>query len=45
MGIGKGLQQIGWKVRVCPVEVECRGFIARSNVSSSLEMGVHGESL
>ncbi|MDF4285595.1 hypothetical protein P3436_25190, partial [Vibrio parahaemolyticus] len=34
-------EQRGWKTRICPVEVGCRGFIARSAVSllGNLECG------
>ena len=31
--LGAEAEQRGWKVRVCPVEEGCRGFIARSTVS------------
>ena len=33
-----------WKVRICPVEVGCRGFVAKSVVSLLRELGVSGQS-
>ena len=27
---GAEAEQRGWKVRICPVEVGCRGFVAKS---------------
>lgn len=38
-------EQRGWKARVCPVEVGCRGFIARSTLSLLGELGISGRSL
>ena len=35
--------QNGWKARVCPVEVGCRGFIATSTSRLLREMGVRGK--
>ncbi|XP_035862163.1 uncharacterized protein LOC118496075 [Sander lucioperca] len=36
-------QQQGWNVKVCPVEVGCRGFIATSTSRLLREMGVRGK--
>ena len=33
----------GWKVSICPVEVGCRGFVAKSVVSLLRESGVSGQ--
>lgn len=38
-------EQRGWKTRVCPVEVGCRGFVAGSAVSLLRELGVQGQNL
>ena len=43
--LGAEAEQRGWKVRFCPVEVGCRGFVARSAVSLLGELGVRGQSL
>ncbi|MDG2555412.1 hypothetical protein P7M41_25800, partial [Vibrio parahaemolyticus] len=43
--LGAEAEQRGWKTRICPVEVGCRGFIARSAVSLLGELGVRGQSL
>ena len=36
-------QQRGWKAKVCPVEVGCRGFVATSTSRLLREMGVRGK--
>ena len=36
-------QQQGWKAKVCPVEVGCRGFVATSTTRLLREMGVRGK--
>ena len=36
-------QQQGWKAKVCPVEVGCRGFVASSTTRLLREMGVRGK--
>ena len=36
-------QQQGWKAKVCPVEVGCRGFVASSTTRLLREMGVQGK--
>lgn len=38
-------EQRGWQVRVCPVQLGCRGFIARSTILLLGELGVCGQSL
>ncbi len=38
-------EQRGWKVRISPVEVGCRGFVARSVVSLLRELGGRGQSV
>ena len=38
-------EQQGWKVRICPVEVGCRCFVARSTVSLFGQLGVWGRTL
>ena len=38
-------EQRGWKVRICPVEVGCKGFGAKSVVSLLRELGVSGQSV
>ena len=43
--LGAEAEQRGWKVRICPVEVECRGFVAKSVVSLLRELGVSGQSV
>ena len=43
MELGAEAEQRGWKVRVCPVEVGCRGFGAKSVVSLLRELGVSGQ--
>ena len=43
--LGAEAEQRGWKVRVRPVEVGCRGFVARSAFSLLGELGVRGQSL
>ena len=35
--------QRGWKAKVCPVEVGCRGFVATSTTRLLREMGVRGK--
>ena len=40
MELGAEAEQRGWKVRICPVEVGCRGFVAKSVVSLLRELGV-----
>ncbi|MDF4361553.1 hypothetical protein P3514_30220 [Vibrio parahaemolyticus] len=42
--LGAEAEQRGWKTRICPVEVGCRGFIARSAVSLLGELRVRGQS-
>ena len=43
--LGAEAELRGWKVRVCPVEVGCRGFVARSVVSLVRELGASGQSV
>ena len=33
----------GWKARVCPVEVGCRGFVASSTAKLLREVGIRGQ--
>ena len=40
-----GAEQQGWKVRLCPVEVGCREFVAKSAVSLLRESDVSGQSV
>ena len=41
--LGAEAEQRGWKVRICPVEAGCRGFVAKSVVSLLRELGVSGQ--
>ena len=43
--LGAEAEQRGWKVRICPVEVGCRGFVAKSVVSSLRELSISGQSV
>ena len=43
--LGAEAEQRGWKVRICPVEVGCRGFVAKPVVSLLRELGVSGQSV
>ncbi|ONI45659.1 hypothetical protein AN642_00180 [Epulopiscium sp. SCG-B10WGA-EpuloA2] len=43
--LGAEAEQRGWKVRICPVEVGCRGSVARSVVSLLRELGGSGQSV
>ena len=43
--LGTEAEQRGWKVSICPVEVGCRGFVAKSVVSLLRELGVSGQSV
>ncbi len=43
--LGAEAEQRGWKVRICPVKVGCRGFVARSVVSLLRELGGSGQSV
>ena len=45
MELGAEAEQQGWKVRICPVEVGCRGFVAKSVVSLLRELDVSGQSV
>ena len=45
MELGAEAEQRGWKVRICPVEVGCRGFVAKSVVSLLRELGGSGQSV
>ena len=36
-------EDCGWKARVRPVEVECRGFVAGSTAKPLREVGVRGQ--
>lgn len=38
-------QQRGWKAKVCPVEVGCRGFVASSTIRLMKDLGIHGQAL
>ena len=38
-------EQRGWKARLRPVEVGCRGFVAKSVFALLTELGVRGRSL
>ncbi len=41
--LGAEAEQRGWKVRICPVDVGCRGFVARSVVSLLRELEGRGQ--
>ena len=43
--LGAEAEQRGWKVRICPVEVGCRGFVAKSVVSLLRKLGISGQSV
>lgn len=36
-------EERGWRVRVCPVEVGCRGFVVSSTARLLREVGVKGQ--
>ena len=38
-------QQRGWKAKVYPVEVGCRGFVASSTIRLLKDLGIHGQAL
>ena len=38
-------QQRGWKAKVYPIEVGCRGFVASSTIKLLKDLGVHGQAL
>lgn len=38
-------EQRGWKSKVCPVEVGCRGFVGKSTIRLLKELGVQGQTL
>lgn len=38
-------EQRGWKAKVCPVEVGCRGFVGKSTIKLLKELGVRGQTL
>ena len=38
-------QQRGWKAKVYPVEVGCRGFVAYSTIRLLKDLGIHGQAL
>ncbi|KAJ7998144.1 hypothetical protein DPEC_G00219550 [Dallia pectoralis] len=38
-------EQRGWKAKVCPVEVGCRGFVGKSTIRLLKELGVQGQTL
>ncbi len=38
-------QQRGWKAKVYPVEVGCRGFVASSTIRLQKDLGIHGQAL
>lgn len=38
-------QQRGWKAKVYPVEVGCRGFVASSTIKLLKDLGIHGQAL
>jgi hypothetical protein len=38
-------EQRGWKVRIYPVEVGCRGFVGRSSVRFLKDLGMRGQAL
>lgn len=38
-------EQRGWKSKVCPVEVGCRGFVGKSTIRLLKELGVRGQTL
>ena len=42
--LGAEAEQRGWKVRICPVEVGCGGFVVKSVVSLLRELGASGQS-
>lgn len=33
----------GWKIKVCPVEVGCRGFVASTTAKLLREIGIRGQ--
>ncbi len=35
----------GWKAKVYPVEVGCRGFVASSTIRLLKDLGIHGQAL
>ena len=43
--LGAEAEQRELKVRICPVEVGCKGFVAKSIVSSLRELGISGQSV
>ena len=43
--LGAEAEQQGWKVRICPVELGCRGFVAKYVVSLLRELCVSGQSV
>ena len=43
MELAADAKQQGWKVRVRPVKVDCRGFVTTSTSRLFQEMGVQGE--
>jgi len=43
--VGAEAEQRGWKVRICPVEVGCIGFVAKSVVSLLRDVGISGQSV
>ncbi|XP_062916611.1 uncharacterized protein LOC134352920 [Mobula hypostoma] len=42
-GLVSNCQQAGWRARCLPVQVGCRGFVARSSVRAFRILGIEGE--
>ena len=38
-------EQRGWRAKICPVEVGCRGFVATSTVRLMRDLGISGQAL
>ena len=36
-------EQRGWNVKIHPVEVGCRGFVASSTIRLLKDLGIHGQ--
>lgn len=37
------VEQRGWKAKVCPVEVTCRGFVGKSVIKIIKDLGITGQ--
>lgn len=38
-------EQRGWRAKICPVEVGCRGFVATSTLRLMKDLGISGQAL